>query len=81
MNCPSCRKKLWYEAVLSTPNVRGPDKRLAYYCAPCQTLYLFIVFDTKTTKRGVLVMKMGNLKRAGFSELKKVASSPRRGES
>mgnify|MGYP001585777842 CR=1 FL=1 len=81
MNCPSCRKKLWYEAMISVPNAKNPkDKQLAYYCSPCSTLYLFKQFDAKTAVRGVLVMRRGNLKRAGFSELKKVASSSRRGE-
>ena len=82
MNCPSCRKKMWYEAALSVPNSKNPkDKQLVYYCAPCKTLYLFKQFDTKTAIGGVLVMSMGNLKRAGFSELKKVAHPSRGGES
>ena len=68
--------------MLSAPNARSKkDKRKTYYCASCLTLYQFTEIDVKTTSRGVLVMKMGNLKRAGFSELKKVASSSRRGES
>ena len=81
MNCPTCRIKLWYEPMLCTPNAKNmKDRRLAYYCAPCATLYLFTKFSMKSAIRGVLVMTRGNLKRAGFSELKKVASSSRRGE-
>jgi hypothetical protein len=71
MNCPHCRRALWYERELSRPNAISPkDKRTVYYCASCKTLYLFSDFDTKLAIGGVVVMRMSNLKRAGFRMVK-----------
>jgi hypothetical protein len=38
MNCPECRKKLWYWAELSKPK-EGP---LVYVCQECDILYGFL---------------------------------------
>ena len=65
LNCPIHRQKIHYEPILSTPNSRD-SKRLVYYCSLCSTLYIFQEITVKSTKRGVLIMSVGKLKRAGF---------------
>src|SRR5207245_3673048 len=62
VNCPYCRKKLWYDANLSYPN--PPLRRLVYACASCRTLFKFEDFPAKLGYRGVLVVKETHLKTA-----------------
>ncbi len=80
MNCPGCRRGLDYIAELSSPNGKGKDKRLTYFCSSCSTLWLFQDFDGKTKYRGVLVLKRSNLKRAGFLEGRPLARASKKGE-
>lgn len=61
MNCPHCRKRIHYERELSSP--QGNPKRLVYFCAPDETLFIFEEISVKSTRRGVLVMKLSRLRR------------------
>ena len=74
MNCPYCRKKLWYDANLSYPN--PPVRRLVYACASCQTLFRFQDFPSKLEYRGVGVTKETRVKLASRATRMILARSP-----
>jgi hypothetical protein len=68
LNCPRCRRKLWYWPEFSQPN--ASEKFLVYECSPCRLVYIFI--DFKPTGKllaslgGVRVIKL-KLARRGYT--------------
>lgn len=43
MNCPECRKKLWYWAALSRNQT--PNQFLTYLCQNCNELFVFATVE------------------------------------
>lgn len=74
MNCPTCRRHLWYEGGLSNLN-KGKDFRKVYACASCGILYVMVDFPTKIMGRGVGLVW---IRRAKVSPFLKPEVSPHR---
>lgn len=80
MNCPACRRHLWFEPALSNTN-KGKDFHKVYACGPCSTLYVFVDFPTKVMGRGVGVIVLRGVKASGYSIGKGPLYGSQRGES
>lgn len=72
MNCPIHRRKMDYEPLLSAPNTS--ERKRVYYCSLCLSLYIFLNKPLKSTIGGVVVMRVGNVKRAGYYEVEDMDS-------
>jgi hypothetical protein len=82
MNCPECRKKLWYWSAYSRP-LKGI---LAYACQNCKVFYSFekVPMDLIPTWQGVKIMRV-ELSKRGFetpplSQRAPMKASPRPGK-